>query len=85
MTGLILLGLIIDLGGVPGQPRIGFAYWQNGRAFLPYKATGDLGRFLGFVSAMVLAIFAYMGTELIGVTVGETKVQTAASELVDIC
>lgn len=74
LTGLILLGLIIDLGGVPGQPRLGFKYWQDGRAFKPYKLTGDKGKFLGFVNALVLALFAYMGTELIGVTVGEAKV-----------
>jgi amino acid transporter len=70
LTGLILLGLIIDLGGVPGQQRIGFAYWQNGRAFKAYKVAGDLGKFCGFVNAL-----AYMGTELIGVTVGEAKVR----------
>lgn len=73
LTGLILLGLIIDLGGVPGQERIGFRYWKDGKAFKPYKKTGDLGKFLGFVNALVLALFAYMGTELIGVTVGEAK------------
>jgi hypothetical protein len=75
LTGLILLALIIDLGGVPGQERIGFRYWQDGKAFKPYKTTGDVGKFLGFVNALVLALFAYMGTELIGVTVGEAKVR----------
>lgn len=79
---------------MPGQERLGFRYWKNGRAFKPYKKwvsflkrpveldplivihvyrTGDLGKFLGFVNALVLALFAYMGTELIGVTVGEAK------------
>lgn len=73
LTGLILLALIIDLGGVPGQDRIGFRNWKHGRAFLPYKVPGAKGKFLGFVNALVLALFAYMGTELIGVTVGEAK------------
>ncbi|TXT15544.1 hypothetical protein VHUM_00047 [Vanrija humicola] len=73
LTGLIILGLIIDLGGVPGQERIGFRYWKDGRAFKPYKQPGDLGKFLGFVNALILALFAYMGTELVGVTVGEAK------------
>jgi len=75
LTGLIILGLVIDLGGVPGQERIGFRYWTDGRAFKPYKVLDNvgLGRFLGFVNALVLALFAYMGTELIGVTVGEAK------------
>jgi amino acid transporter len=73
-TGLILLTLIIDLGGVPGQPRLGFTYWQDGKAFKAYKVAGDLGKFLGFVNALVLALFAYMGCEIVGVTVGEAKV-----------
>lgn len=77
LTGLILLGLIIDLGGVPGQSRIGFRYWTQGRAFKPWKVQGDTGKFLGFVNALVLALFAYMGTELVGVTVGEAKVRLA--------
>jgi amino acid transporter len=74
LTGMILLGFIISLGGVPGQDRIGFAYWQNGKAFKEYKAKGDVGKFLGFVNALVNALFAFMGTELVGVTVGEAKV-----------
>ncbi|WVF69395.1 hypothetical protein IAT40_004171 [Kwoniella sp. CBS 6097] len=73
LTGLILLGLIIDLGGVSTQDRLGFTYWKHGRAFKPYKTTGDLGKFLGFFNALVLALFAYMGSELVAVTVGEAK------------
>ncbi|OXM81589.1 amino acid transporter [Cryptococcus neoformans Bt63] len=73
LIGLILLALIIDLGGVPGQERLGFRYWEHGRAFKAYKTTGDLGKFLGFVNALVLAFFAYIGTELIGITIGEAK------------
>ncbi|WWC88924.1 uncharacterized protein L201_003839 [Kwoniella dendrophila CBS 6074] len=73
LTGLILLGLIIDLGGVPGQDRLGFAYWKHGRAFKPYKVTGDKGKFLGWWNAMVLALFAYTGSELVAITVGEAK------------
>lgn len=71
------MSLIIDLGGVPGQERLGFRYWKNGNAFLPYKSAvlgqGGVAKFAGFVNALVLALFAYMGTELIGVTVGEAK------------
>lgn len=36
------------------------------------------GKFLGFVNALVLALFAYMGTELVGVTVGEAKVSVSS-------
>lgn len=44
---LILLGLVIDLGGVPGTPRIGFRYWKDPGPFVEYIATGNWGRFLG--------------------------------------
>lgn len=72
MTGLIILLLVIDLGGSPTGDRIGFRYFQDGLAFRPYpRTTGDKGRFLGFWSTMVTALFAYTGTELVGVTVGE--------------
>ncbi|KAL1407982.1 amino acid transporter [Vanrija albida] len=72
LTGLIILGLIIDLGGVPGQDRIGFRYWKKA-AFKSYKLPGKKGQFLGFVNALVLALLAFMGSELIGMTVGEAK------------
>jgi amino acid transporter len=35
--------------------------------------TGATGNFLGFWSTMVTATFAYLGTELVGVTVGEAQ------------
>lgn len=74
MTGLILLLLIIDLGGSPTGDRIGFRNWQDGKAFQEYPGTsGSVGRFLGFWNVMVVALFAYTGTELVGVTVGEAS------------
>jgi amino acid transporter len=36
-------------------------------------ADGALGKFLGFWSVMVNATFAYLGTELVGVTAGEAQ------------
>lgn len=42
-------------------------------AFKPYIDTGATGRFLGFWSCMVTATFAFLGTELVGVTVGEAQ------------
>ncbi|SDA01462.1 BZ3500_MvSof-1268-A1-R1_Chr10-1g02690 [Microbotryum saponariae] len=72
LTGLILLGWIIDLGGVPGQGRIGFRYWRD-QPFAHYIYNTDTGVFLGVWSCMTTALFAYMGCELIGVTFGEAK------------
>ncbi|KAG8910646.1 hypothetical protein FRC01_006211 [Tulasnella sp. 417] len=73
LIGLILFGLICDLGGNPRHDRVGFRYWNDLGVFSYYLEEGDLGRFLGVWSVMTNALFAYMGTELIGVTVGEAK------------
>ncbi|GAA5913819.1 uncharacterized protein JCM6883_004006 [Sporobolomyces salmoneus] len=71
LTGLILVGIIIDLGGA-GVERIGFRYWRD-QPFSHYIFQNDTGVFLGFWSCMVTALFAYMGCELVGVTFGEAK------------
>jgi amino acid transporter len=42
-------------------------------AFNTYIAEGSSGKFLAFWSTMVTATFAYLGTELVGVTVGEAQ------------
>jgi amino acid transporter len=74
LTGLILLGITIDLGGNPKHDRIGFRYWHSPNGPMgTYLEPGSLGIFLGFWSVMINALFAYMGTELIGVTVGEAE------------
>ncbi|KAG9761063.1 AAT family amino acid transporter, partial [Aureobasidium melanogenum] len=66
-VGFMILGIIIDCGGVPSDPRgyIGGRYW-----------TGQPGAFLngfhGFCSVFVTAAFAYTGTELTGLAAAET-------------
>ncbi|KAI1484095.1 hypothetical protein K445DRAFT_312824 [Daldinia sp. EC12] len=72
ILGVILLALIIACGGADGDPR-GFRYWNEPGAFAPYIAKGSWGQFLGFWSTMVTATFAYLSTELVGVTVGEAQ------------
>lgn len=72
IVGVILLALVIACGGADGDAR-GFRYWRDPGAFRPYIATGSWGEFLGFWSTMVTATFAYLGTELVGVTVGEAQ------------
>ncbi|ODQ80245.1 hypothetical protein BABINDRAFT_35848 [Babjeviella inositovora NRRL Y-12698] len=61
---------------------VGFRYWRNpgpwGPALSPDEsgnvmANKNLGRFLGFLSSLINASFTYQGTELVGVTAGETK------------
>lgn len=71
MIGIIILCLVLALGGGPDHDRKGFRYWKNPGAFKPYMAEGDLGKFLAVWASMVTATFAYLGTELVGITVGE--------------
>ncbi|KAJ7470714.1 dicarbixylic amino acid permease [Mycena latifolia] len=78
LIGLLLMGIIIDLGGNPKHDRIGFRYWKApngpmGHYLLSVVHKESLSIFLGFWSTMVNALFAFIGTELIGVTVGEVQ------------
>ncbi|KAJ4290393.1 amino acid transporter [Kalmusia sp. IMI 367209] len=74
IIGVILLAFLLAVGAGPG-PATGFKYWKNPGAFAPYIQKGDqsAGKFYGFWSSFVNAVFAYLGTELIGVTVGEAQ------------
>ncbi|GKT54104.1 dicarboxylic amino acid permease [Colletotrichum tofieldiae] len=70
---LIILGLVIDLGGVPGTPRIGFRYWQNPGPFVEHIATGDWGKFLGYWGVMTSAVFSFAGVESLAMAAAETQ------------
>jgi amino acid transporter len=48
---LIIFGLVIDLGGIPGQERIGFRYWNHPGPWVEHIATGSWGKFLGKLAA----------------------------------
>lgn len=74
MVGIILFALVIACGGGPDHDARGFRYWSNPGAFAsPSYSSGSLGKFLGFWSVMVNATFAFLGTELVGVTAGEAQ------------
>jgi len=74
IIGLILMGLIIDLGGVSGQHRLGFQYWRNPGPFVQYLGIGgSLGQFLGFWTTFSNAAYAYSGIETIASAAAETK------------
>jgi yeast amino acid transporter len=70
---LILLGLVIDLGGVPGTPRIGFRHWRDPGPFVEFIADGAWGRFLGYWAVMSNAVFSFAGVESIAMAAAETK------------
>jgi amino acid transporter len=75
ITGLILCGLIIDLGGVKGQERLGFRYWKHpgviAGAGLAKNVNTD--RFLGILSVLVQAAFSFQGMELVAIAASETE------------
>ncbi|TDZ16012.1 Dicarboxylic amino acid permease [Colletotrichum orbiculare MAFF 240422] len=73
IVAIILFSLILACGGGPDRDAKGFRYWKDPGAFREYIDTGAAGRFLGFWSCMVNATFAYLGTELVGVTVAEAQ------------
>ncbi|CZT08718.1 probable DIP5 Glutamate and aspartate permease-able to mediate transport of other amino acids [Rhynchosporium graminicola] len=72
ILGLILLSLILACGGGP-HGATGFQYWRNPGAFHEYILKGAAGRFLATWATFTTAVFAYLGTELVGVTVGEAS------------
>lgn len=70
---LIILGLVINLGGVPGTPRIGFRYWRDPGPFVEHIASGNWGKFLGYWSVMTSAVFSFAGVESIAMAAAETR------------
>ncbi|TIC72172.1 APC amino acid permease [Wallemia mellicola] len=71
--GLVIVSLIITLGGAPKGDRIGFRYW-NESPWVQYEdISGPSGRFLGFLSAFVNAIYTYSGAESVVLVSGETR------------
>ncbi|KLO14340.1 general amino acid permease 1 [Schizopora paradoxa] len=76
ITGLIIVGLVIDLGGAPNHERLGFRYWKDpGALNTRADLTGNigLGRFLAMVSVIVQAAFSFQGMELVAVAASETE------------
>ncbi|KAI9567933.1 amino acid permease [Boletus coccyginus] len=73
ITGMIIAGIIVDLGGNPKQDLIGFRYWKNPGPFADYYGTDPKGHFLGVCSGLTQAAFAYTGTEAVALTAGEAR------------
>ncbi|KAI1814597.1 putative amino acid permease [Poronia punctata] len=64
VIGFILLGIVLNIGGVPGDGYIGGRYWKDPGAFH--------NGFKGLCSVFVTAAFAFAGTELVGLAAAET-------------
>ncbi|KAH9811807.1 amino acid permease-domain-containing protein [Melampsora americana] len=70
---VVILGIILDLGGVTGD-RIGFRYWKDpGKCIIYQGVPGATGRFLGFFSVLINAAFAYVGVEMPAIAAAEAK------------
>lgn len=74
ITGLIILGIVLDLGGGPDHDRIGFRFWKKPGPFVQAdNVPGATGRFLGWWLVMTQAAFSYIGTEVVALAAGEAK------------
>jgi yeast amino acid transporter len=73
IVGLIIGGLVIDLGGGPDGDRLGFRYWKNPGAFNTYILTGSAGGFLAFWKSMVPAAFSYGNIQIVAISGSETR------------
>ncbi|KIM68240.1 hypothetical protein SCLCIDRAFT_1209652 [Scleroderma citrinum Foug A] len=76
ITGLIIAGLVIDLGGAPTKDRLGFRYWKNPGVFARAHLVEDdiqLDRFLGVMSVIVQAAFSFQGMEIAAIAASETE------------
>ncbi|KAI9206452.1 amino acid permease/ SLC12A domain-containing protein [Polychytrium aggregatum] len=62
----IIVGIVLNAGGIPGQAAVGFSYWAIDGA--PFK-----DGFSGIFNVFLLAFFSFGGTELVGITAGESK------------
>ena len=74
ITGLIILGIVLDLGGGPNHDRLGFRYWKHPGPFAQFNGiSGSKGRFLAFWDVMTQAAFSFIGTEIVAIAAGEAK------------
>ncbi|KAK6453723.1 uncharacterized protein RJT20DRAFT_151721 [Scheffersomyces xylosifermentans] len=86
ILGLFLVGLIIDLGGVKSQERLGFRYWKQS-PWNEYFTVGSLGRFLALIKALNSACYSFGGVSSISFFAGEsinprTSIYTAAKRII---
>lgn len=63
-VGFMILGIIINCGGVGDQGYLGAKYWHD---------PGALTNFQGFCGVFVTAAFAFGGTEMVGLAAAESS------------
>jgi yeast amino acid transporter len=72
ILGLIIGGIVVDLGGAPDHDRIGFKYWKDPGAFNTYLVDGNTGRFLALWSTLISAAFSYGNIQVTTLAGAET-------------
>lgn len=75
IIGLIIAGIVVDLGGNPAHDRIGFRYWKDPGVFNTYLVHGDknTGRFLAFWSTLLSASYSYANVQVVALAGAETR------------
>lgn len=73
IVGLIIGGLVIDLGGAPNQEYIGGRYWHDPGAFNSYILEGSAGRFLAFWKVLLTAAFSFGNVQVVAISGSETR------------
>lgn len=74
IVGLIIFGIILDLGGGPDHDRIGFRYWKDPGPFVQYNGIpGATGRFAGWWSVVIQASASSIGTEIVAIAAAEAR------------
>lgn len=71
--GLIIFGIVVNVGGVPGTPYIGGRYWVHeafNDRFLGLEPPSK-ARFLGFWQVLTAAGYSFSGMESLAVVAGE--------------
>ncbi|EGV64238.1 hypothetical protein CANTEDRAFT_113802 [Yamadazyma tenuis ATCC 10573] len=70
--GLLLFTLVSMCGGNPQHDAFGFRNWHAvGGPIAEYRSTGSLGRFEGFLSGLIGALFIVVGPEYMSMVAGE--------------
>ena len=64
--GLIIFTVVVMAGGNPQHTVLGFKNWSNPGAFAEYISDGSVGRFHGFMSCLVFALYVFWGVDYLG-------------------
>ncbi|KAG2733453.1 hypothetical protein G9P44_002978 [Scheffersomyces stipitis] len=72
--GWIIYAFVMVCGGGETGP-VGFRYWRNPGPWGPgiLVENKNTGRFLGWLASLISAAFTFQGTELVGISAGESS------------